>query len=749
MDNEANADTAKRPRHDTCGNSSNIKCVINSAPIDSSFSEPNIEIIENKLLAAKSTIKSLKDELRYVKKKHLNSNNSLKNILFSLRQSVPFRIYKFIESQVKNCFKSPEGRRWCMEDKDMAMKLYLASPRAYRALSKYFCFPTKQTLLKTISHISMETGFSNTCLFALKSIAKTMKNPYKTCIISFDEIKLQKGLAYNSKLDKIIGYEYNIDQNSQPKLATHALVFMVRGLCKKWKQVFGSFFSSNTLSASLLQNLLTNAITKILDCGLNPICVVCDQGTNNQELSHKLKISESKPYFYVNDHKVFFVHDPPHLVKCMRNNFKNYNTQFDSQKIASWQHIVSLYDFDVKQTHRLVPKLTSKHINVDGLKKMNVALASQVFSNSVAGGLCTLSTLQFLPSSANFTADFCSKMNDLFDSVNSRVLHHKSRPLLSACTTKSVHMERWEKSLLFIKSIKFDTSGKAVNFPSLSGWINTLSAFIQMIPILLKSTPFVLMNRFTQDSLENFFSQLRRKGGNNDHPTPMDFLYRLRMLLAQNMINTCENANCESDNDKVLIPTNLISAFSNESNANTSPSLSVGNILSDYNCDDFDKTILTDVADGDILHKNASAYIAGYLASKSLKILDCNNCKKTLITTKDLTPETIFIYFKEFDMVKRGLNYPSLNLIETISIFGLKFQTMFTTFCYEPLILKKMTDVLINEPHDFLSCKSHSNTIWQYMVNLYLKMMIYAKVKQLSKNLPKVRNAKNKLKKLK
>lgn len=94
-----------------------------------------------------------------------------------------------------------------------------------------------------MSHISLETGFYSPILHALKSVTNNMNPVYKQCIISFDEIKLQKGLTFNPKLDKIVGYEDCPNDNERaPNLATHALVFMVRGLCRKWKQVFGSFF---------------------------------------------------------------------------------------------------------------------------------------------------------------------------------------------------------------------------------------------------------------------------------------------------------------------------------------------------------------------------------------------------------------------------------------------------------------------------------------------------------------------------
>ena len=106
------------------------------------------------------------------------------------------------------------------------------------------------------------------------------------------------------------------------------------------------------------------------------------------------------------------------------------------------------------------------------------------------------------------TADFCSTVNDLFDSVNSRVLKHPTVPLLSAVSTDTEHVEKWQDNSNFIQSIKFKSSKRSLKFPSMRGWLISLSAFQQMVPDLLQKIPFVLMNRFNQDALENFFSQV-------------------------------------------------------------------------------------------------------------------------------------------------------------------------------------------------------------------------------------------------
>ncbi|GBM50502.1 hypothetical protein AVEN_254779-1 [Araneus ventricosus] len=53
-------------------------------------------------------------------------------------------------------------------------------------------------------------------------------------------------------------------------------------------------------------------------------------------------------------------------------------------------------------------------------------------------------------------------------------------------------------------------------------------------------------------------SQVRRKRGSNDHPTPVYFLQMTRTLLAEGMFVMCGNANCESNDDIILESTQII-----------------------------------------------------------------------------------------------------------------------------------------------------------------------------------------------
>lgn len=83
---------------------------------------------------------------------------------------------------------SPYARRWSLKEKNFFLHVYLASPRAYSILYKYFKFPSKRTLQKSISGIEIQTGFIAPVLNALKLVVEKMNPHNKLCNIVFDEV---------------------------------------------------------------------------------------------------------------------------------------------------------------------------------------------------------------------------------------------------------------------------------------------------------------------------------------------------------------------------------------------------------------------------------------------------------------------------------------------------------------------------------------------------------------------------------
>lgn len=62
---------------------------------------------------------------------------------------------------------------------------------------------------------------------------------------------------------------------------------------------------------------------------------------------------------------------------------------------------------------------------------------------------------------------------------------------------------------------------------------------------------FVLLHRFTQDALENIFSQIRRKAGS--HPSALQSLRALKLITVSQFISDVKRSSYLSDTDEFLL----------------------------------------------------------------------------------------------------------------------------------------------------------------------------------------------------
>lgn len=205
-------------------------------------------------------------------------------------------------------------------------------------------------------------------------------------------------------------------------IATHALVFMVRGLRTKSKQasicIFAFFFT-----APKLTELISECIDRLCEVGLIVRCIICDQGATNMAAVRNLgctgnNLSFTRPCL---SQVVYVIYDAPHLLKSVRNNFVKHDVMFDNHT-ARWKHIAAFYQLDKASSIRLAPKLTDRHIDFSNQAKTRVCLAAQVLSHSVAAGL-QARVVTKLPDVALGTALFVEQVDKLFDMLNSRKKH--------------------------------------------------------------------------------------------------------------------------------------------------------------------------------------------------------------------------------------------------------------------------------------------------------------------------------------
>lgn len=289
----------------------------------------------------------------------------------------------FIESQIRTQSKKARGRRFSLDD-------------------KIFALPSRSSLMNLSQKIPFQTGINKRIFQHLKTTVQKIKNPLdKYCTILFDEISLSAGLQYIPSYDKVVGFEDLGDGKSKPIFADKALTFLVRGVRRKFKQPVAYFFTNSTMKTTNLVVAIKEVVHAVQSTGLNIVSIICDQASTNVAAINILKAETKSKYLKMKMEKKIFgfelggeeilpLYDPPHLLKCIRNNLITKNLTFTDKdgksRIANWNHIVQLYELDKNEAvigDRINPKLTDAHVYVDRMKKMKASHAAQIFSQRV------------------------------------------------------------------------------------------------------------------------------------------------------------------------------------------------------------------------------------------------------------------------------------------------------------------------------------------------------------------------------
>ena len=105
----------------------------------------------------------------------------------------------------------------------------------------------------------------------------------------------------------------------------------------------------------ILESIRKDAIDKLESICLTVVVVLSDMGSNFYSLALHLNVTREKPWFLHKNKKYFLIFDPPHLIKCVRNNLMKYCFRF-GQYVASWKDIEDLYTKDSALPIRSAPK---------------------------------------------------------------------------------------------------------------------------------------------------------------------------------------------------------------------------------------------------------------------------------------------------------------------------------------------------------------------------------------------------------
>ena len=159
-------------------------------------------------------------------------------------------------------------------------------------------------------------------------------------VVLFDEVKIKEDLVFNKHTCEIVGFVDLGNVNNQlgalaesadtgsfnpNRVATHMLVFMVRGLFIKFEFPYAQY-ATRTATGTELYFMVWEVIRHLECCSLKVIALSCD-GASHNRLFYKLhdKKVAAKPTFKTTNHyspekrDIYFISDVPHLMKTVRN----------------------------------------------------------------------------------------------------------------------------------------------------------------------------------------------------------------------------------------------------------------------------------------------------------------------------------------------------------------------------------------------------------------------------------------------
>ena len=258
--------------------------------------------------------------------------------------------------------------------------------------SNILVFPSSRTLREYQNAIRLKVGFNPDVINELKNGTKNLNGIQRFICVCFDEIKVQSSLVFNKYTDEHIDFidlgdpDTNYSTFSDlDKLASHILVYHVRGFCSDLKFAF-AYFAAHGVTSLKIMTTFWKAISVLEITCKFPVITVLDGALPNRkfyslhapldELNtkdvtyRKINLFEPKRY-------IWFFADAPHLLKtaknCIYHSGNANGTQYiwKEEDFILWDHLRKILDDELENDLKLNPKLTINHIQLSSFLCIN------------------------------------------------------------------------------------------------------------------------------------------------------------------------------------------------------------------------------------------------------------------------------------------------------------------------------------------------------------------------------------------
>ena len=442
-----------------------------------------------------------------------------------------------------------------------------------------------------------------------------------------------------------------------------------------------------------MSNELLTCVKDLLNAGFRIRGLVTDNHSANVAAFKILLrdyVGDGKHYFQLpdSDHKTYVFFDTVHLVKNIRNNllnakkfvFPEFNFEVGGHMLmsapgyVSWHDIHRIYDNDQSLTANLrkSPKLSYKALH-PGNNKQNVNLALAIFHETTVAA-----SRSYFPKRQDM-ANFLDLILTWWTIANSNNKYNSNR-LGNAITHDDGKLEFFDEFSQWLEEWSHSPN-YCLSKQTANALVLTLRSHAMLIRELLEEGyEYVMTRRLQSDPIENRFSQYRQMSGGS-------FLVTLREVQSSERILLCRTllkAGIEFWNEECLksgTETEELKAF-------------MAKI-------DQHETELMEVALNEDSEEVAHT-IAGYVARKLMKKLNCDECSSTLIASGPRDDEGYL------NLLSRGgLLTPSDALSTMVS-------TLFAQVDYihsfiQTTSVQKFAEhsLLKYAPHAAISCQKH------------------------------------------
>lgn len=700
-----------------------LSCIKNISHL-SSFSQLNACLDELKSLLhtqnsndmLHSLINGMYDTLSYIIQEELISNDKIKKVIFLMEQ-----LHLLIQN--KNCYRySNQTLLWCL-------KLYMQSSSAYKQIYDHdlINLPHFRNLQKLINQRCMNDIRANS-LDYIKVNMKFLKEYEKLVVLQMDEIHIQPTFSYKGG---------NVTGGSETDVclkATSVHALLISSLMSSYRDVV-RLVPVTTIKAEVLYEVVLQTILSLENLGLKVIALITDNNSINRKtfklFSNGENLNVSVPNPACPERPLFFILDPVHIIKSIRNNWLNKKDDLVSFTYpdfnnhseiatASFKILRTLYASESHNLAKCAYKITLKSLYPSNIERQNVSLALRIFDETNVAALrlndASLQESDFAlqQTTSNFIELFI-KWWKIFNikSVNKGIRLNDSWQMpFTSCDDDRLNFLKNFCNWLKIWQNSDNLSGLTTEtFTAIS---LTTNSMIQIIEYLLNSKllnfKYVLPGKFQSDMLEQRFSQYRQMSGGNYHISFQQILESEKKLRLCSTIKIGgENVDIRKLNDKKIIP-------------------ELSTIDNNFILDRFGDLMNTEINligydDNSI---KACMYIAGYVSFKLKRKLDCTLCIALISTNQIMNIEEDSFYELIIALDRGSLTYPSEFLTQVVS-FSLIILNWLTSDLNEAnflksevshkLLLSKLTELkLIKDdicnPNDICICgKRHIDLV--------------------------------------